>query len=546
MIRSILSQEILSNADRVLALLDRNPLDSLSGSFDREYWAWNFKDYPNMSLQAGVYLLALLWDTEFEGNRYYRDASLLANIRKALLFWARHQKKNGSFDQCYYNEQSYGTTSYTLLAVLKTLFIVERLLPAAELKRVQQAVRRAADFLLCHAESYGAIANHQAQFMYAMLMIDRYRGNRDCGKTYARLADSLEALQSEEGWFREYDGMDAGYLSQAIYYLALCHETTNDERMLAWIDKAVLFFAHFVHPDGSCGGVYGSRYNENFYPCGFALLKNRIPTAARVLEYCITPGNPNLRLSVLDPENLIRLMTNYLETLRCGPLEVEPEGKPLPCEKPDTDTLFTEAGIHVKGTNGYYALVSFKKGGCLSVYDKSRRTPLHIDPSYVIVLSNGDRISHGIRQDAEYEVTGNRAFVRARFARVRIPEYTPLKGFALRLLAFTLLRSLAVNDWFKKVLVRVLITGETMAPATLRRTITFHEDRLEILDEISLQGDHALREIIEDPDVRTRKMASVGYRHHAMEAFSRIERKDERSAVIRKVIPCATANDKPH
>jgi hypothetical protein len=546
MIPSILSQEILSNADRVLALLDRNPLDSLSGSFDREYWAWNFKDYPNMSLQAGVYLLTLLWDTEFEGNRYYREASLLADIRKALLFWVRYQKRNGSFDQCFYNEQSYGTTSYSLLAVLKTLFIVERHLPAAELKRVQEAVRRASDFLLCHAETYGTIANHQAQFMYAMLMIDRYRGNRDCSKTYARLADSLASLQSEEGWFREYDGMDAGYLSQAIYYLALCHKATNDERLLARIDKAVVFFTHFVHPDGSCGGVYGSRYNENFYPCGFALLRNRIPTAGRVLAYCMTPANPSLRLSVLDPENLIRLMTNYLETLQCGPFEVEPERKPLPCERPNMDILFTEAGIHVKGTEGYYALVSFKKGGCLSVYDKSRRIPLHIDPSYVIVLSNGEQISHGIRQDAEYKVTGNQAVLRARFARVRIPEYTPLKGLVLRLLAFTLLRSLAVNDWFKKVLVQVLITGETRAPATLRRLITFHEDRLEILDEISLQGDHTLREIIEDPDARTRKMASVGYRHYAMEAFSRIERKDERSAIIRKVIPCATENDKPH
>jgi hypothetical protein len=92
----------------------------------------------------------------------------------------------------------------------------------------------------------------------------------------------------------------------------------------------------------------------------------------------------------------------------------------------------------------------------------------------------------------------------------------------------------------------MLITGETAGPAILERSITFYDDRIEVLDEISLKGDQGLREIIEDPDIRTRKIASAGYRHYAVGTFSRIERKDERSAVIRKVIQCVPINDQPH
>jgi hypothetical protein len=539
MIREILIREILSNAERVLSLLNRNPLDRLCGSFDREYWAWNFKDYPNMSLQAGTYLLALLWDTEFEGNRCYRNESILRDVRKSLLFWARYQKKNGSFDQCYYNEQSYGTTSYTLLAVLNTLRILESVLPESELDAIRQAIDRSSDFLLRHGETYGAIANHQAQFMYAMLAIDRYRNQPVFLEAYARLSGALLAQQSEEGWFREYDGMDAGYLSQTIYYLSRCHELTGDAVLLDRIHRALRFFVYFIHPDGSCGGVHGSRYNENFYPCGFALLKDRIPIASRVLSHCLSPANPGVKLTALDPENLIRVMSNYLETLRCGSLETPATAEQLPCEDPYKDIRFIDAGIHVRGTPAYYALIAFGKGGCLSVYDKSSREPLLIDPSYLLVLSNGDRLSHGIRQHAKYTVSGNQASLRARFARVRIPEYTPLKGFVLRLLAFTLLRSLKVNDWFKKFLVRVLITGETDAPAVLERSLTFHDDRLEIRDEIALQGVHTLREIIEDPDLRTRKMASVGYRLYSTGSPSHLVKKNERTVVIHKTIPAS-------
>ena len=547
MISAVLSHEIRENANRVLSLLNKNPLDPLCGSFDREYWAWNFKDYPNMSLQSGIYLLALLWDTKFEGNHYYRNAYLLKNIRKALLFWSRYQKKNGSFDQCYYNEQSYGTTSYTLLAVLNTLFILEKELPNVELKSIRAAVGRASDFLLRNSEQYGAIANHQAQFMYTMLAIDLYIANPACRATHEKLAALMVTLQSEEGWFQEYDGMDAGYLSQTIYYLARCHEITGDKQLLSQLHKAVQFFTYFIHPGGSCGGVYGSRYNENFYPCGFALLKNHVPIAARVLGHCMRPENPGVQLSALDSENLIRVMTNYIETIRCGPIDDITKDELLPCEKPDTDILFSEAGVHIKGTHYYYALIAFKKGGCMSVYDKSRQVPIFIDPSYVVVFANGDRITNGIQQDSDYKITGNGIVLRARFASVCIPEYTPFKGFILRLLAFTVLRSITVNDWFKKILVRMLITGKTTAPATLTRSITCHEDQIEILDEIYLQGGGpTIVEIIEDPDIRTRKMASVGYRYYAGETFSHIVRKDEQSAVIRKVIPCVTANDQTH
>src|SRR5204863_1153471 len=52
---------------------------------------------------------------------------------------------------------------------------------------------------------------------------------------------------------------------------------SND--LVAAIERAVGFAAHFVHPDGSFGGEYTSRNTYNYFPHGFELAGKWIPAA---------------------------------------------------------------------------------------------------------------------------------------------------------------------------------------------------------------------------------------------------------------------------
>lgn len=537
-VRKVLIEEVLGNFPRVLAFLDRNPVDNLCGSFDREYWAWNFKDYPNMSLQSGVYLLSLMWDLEFEGNVYRGDRSLLDYAKKALLFWVKNQKRNGSFDQCYYNEQSYGTTSYTLIAVLKALPFIERHLSESERDRVSAAIKRASRFLLKNSEKYSFIANHQAQFMYAFLLLSDSLEEDGYRDKHERSLGSLESVQSEEGWFEEYGGVDIGYLSQTIYYLALCHEHSPDRRLHEMIEKATRFFSHFVHPDGSVGGVYGSRYNTNFYPAGFALSSGSMPLAGAILVCCTESANKKMRLASLDPENTIRLMTNYVETIRC----LGPENKghlieeTLPCDVGEMSKHFEDAGIYVRGNERYYLVVSAMKGGSMVVYDKRSRKLLFADPGYVLQLSDGTKATNGIIQDAECRISEDRLVVKVGINTVRIPVYSPFKGFVLRLLSFTLFRWVRLNECFKKMLVKYLVVPTNKMVGSLTREIVFGKERVEVNDELHIKGGLRIEEILEDSQMRACKMASTGYHFESVRDTVTEKRVSDNHAAITRCI----------
>lgn len=511
MIREILRKEILENFPRVLSILNRNPMDELCGSFDREYWAWNFKDYPNLSLQSGIFLLSLLWNTQFSGNVYYKDEQILESIKKSLFFWVRNQKKNGSFDQCYFNEKSFGTTAYTAISVLKSYPIIENMLTDTEKKAVTMALRRASDFLLCHSETYGTISNHQALFMYAYLLLKNFFGDERFQKKFDDIWSWLRSFQHEEGWFPEYEGADIGYLSQTIYYLALCYKATGDINICEAIKKAIEFYSYFIHPDGSVGGVYGSRYNESFYPAGFAVMLGEIPITGKILGFCIRDDNQQISLNRLDNENLIRLMTNYMEAITDPqPYIIEERKIKLPCEEDKVDKLFKGAAFYIKGDENFYSIVSVKKGGSMVVYSKDERKPLIIDPGYMLSLPGGVKISNGVFQNSEFKIVGDLLSLKAYFYRVSIPLLSPFKGLLLRILGFTLLRIDFINDWFKKFLVKNLIMSRKKSPATIEREVRFGRE-IAIKDNISFNSDIGSYHLVEDSEIRTYKMASVGY-----------------------------------
>ena len=52
--KEVYLKEILVAVPRILSHLDRDPFSPTYGCFDREYWAWATKEFPNIDLQRAV------------------------------------------------------------------------------------------------------------------------------------------------------------------------------------------------------------------------------------------------------------------------------------------------------------------------------------------------------------------------------------------------------------------------------------------------------------------------------------------------------------
>ena len=93
--------------------------------------------------------------------------------------------------------------------------------------------------------------------------------------------------QSEEGWFKEYNGADPGYQSLCMYYMADIHIQRPDLKLLKALQKSIQFLCYFAHPDGSFGGVYGSRCTRFYYPAGILALSDQIPEAFTLCDHML-------------------------------------------------------------------------------------------------------------------------------------------------------------------------------------------------------------------------------------------------------------------
>ena len=53
-----IKEQVLRKIPAILSHLDRDPYSKTRGSFDRLYWGWKLKDYPDATLQRLIYPLA--------------------------------------------------------------------------------------------------------------------------------------------------------------------------------------------------------------------------------------------------------------------------------------------------------------------------------------------------------------------------------------------------------------------------------------------------------------------------------------------------------
>lgn len=474
-------REFEATARLAFGMWNRDPASPSYGSFDRAWWGWKFKDFPDATLQYAARLAVPYAEKAGDGSP----------IGEWLEAWVRFistiQHRDGSLDQAYPHERTPGV----VFDVLSTFIGVHEgpHLSAESRALLGRIIERAACFAMRTDEHHGEIANHIAEYAYELAEYARFSG--DPGATAAAgryLARLLSLFDREEGWFREYEGPDPGYQTRTLRYLVKLARLPGYEGLWDVAERAGDFLADFIMPDGSVHPMLGTRSTGILYPSGIEALAARDPgrfgaLAARVRtawELGLVPLP-----STIDFANAIRLADDAREAV---PLMTSLPEAPA-AGSPGTRSLH-RAGLTAWRTSSRQVYLASSLGGVVVAYD---RHPggwqlAFEDSGYLLRARGSSWLTRMPGAGTLVSSDEKGATVRSRFARVLHDELTPSRFLLLRILNLTVLRSRRIGDLFRKLVVNRLMAGRAWLPVTLTRSLRFEGDRLQ-LDDI-VEGDN--------------------------------------------------------
>jgi len=504
---SIREQAIMA-CRRLLSQLNRDPATPAYGCFDRRYWAWKLVDFPEATFQRNIHSLCWFMDQpEAAGSN-----NLAEFIRAGILYAIDIQHKDGSFDQAYPNEHSYGATAFLLPDLITTYQkIKEGLLPNERIF-IENRLMRSADFLYKAAELHGFIANHLAGAALALLKSYQLFGENKYKSTSNNLVNRIIESQSNEGWFQEYSGADPGYQTLCMYYLAQIFTLEHSEKLHNALEKSLQFLQFFIHPDGTFGGEYGSRRTEIYYPGGIAILSQEFPVAAEmhtIMKESIRTGN-TVNLIDIDMGNLAPLLSNYI--MAASIVEATSGSYSLPYKKKEFTRVFKSAGLAIIATPAYYAVLGISNGGVLKVFNKKTNILIYDDCGLLGETSNGKKFSSQITDlNNPIESDGNVFETSSTFSKIPSQSPTPFNYLLLRIANLTLLRCRFLNEAAKKLFVKLLINKNSPIPLRRIRKIEFKQNTIHIADRIEKTSPIQIKTLMYGNKFSAIHMASARY-----------------------------------
>jgi hypothetical protein len=282
------------------------------------------------------------------------------------------------------------------------------------------------------------------------------------------------------------------------------------------LERSVEFLKWFVHPDGSLGGVYGSRRTSLAYVGGLARLASWNPVASAICD-AITLAMANGDVagpSAMDAGNLAPMLTSTVAALaprppaKGGPTVVE-----LPCDTAGARIDFPAAGLHVRSGPGYYAVCGASNGGTVTVFSRTTRRLLLDDGGYVAERADGSKVT--TQSAARAQVAGDVIEIDVPFVGMAVAVPTPGRFLVLRLLNLTVMRSIAIGNWAKRRLVAMLMTSGAKSSLRLTRRVTCDDRGVEIQDRIDNPDGQRLASMLGGQPFSAIHMASAGYFHGA-------------------------------
>lgn len=491
-LRKVYAEKALSQIPRLLGLQDRNPFSPTYGCFHRDYWLDKTSDFPDAVRQFGVQALALVYKYDFPGNIYRGQSKVRDWAVAGLEFWASIQHEDGSFDEFYPYERGWaGPSSFTTYTSTEAFRILKEEIPDEVGQRVLRAIRRAAFFITAGESEEDHLANHHAIASLAAWKAYELLGDEELRAGFERLWQGfLRYHNSEEGWSVEYDGVDPGYLSATVSFLAKIYKTNPRADIFEVLRQSVEFCGYFVYPNGFYAGSMGSRNTLHFYPHGFEILADKIPIAATIAERLLKSISEGKLVppEVISDRYVFYRVPEYLQAY----LAYQDPGNTLPLlsyERPPFYRYFPGSRIYVSNTEDFYTVANLAKGGVVKVFDRQNGRLLLNDCGLIGRLADGRAVtSQWIDQKYEcqadehgWEVKGNLQGV---------PSYklfTPFKNLLFRAALVALGWSPRFSHWLKGAIRKSLMLGSRPVPIRFRRRFQENGSKLELLDELKIE-----------------------------------------------------------
>jgi hypothetical protein len=469
--------EALRALPRIVLMIDKNPFSATYGCFDREYWHYRTVDFPCGMNQEFCLALALAHSTPFPNNPYYQNTRLKELAVAAIEFARSSSHADGSCDDYFPFERALGALVFTLYAMTETYQVL-----GLDRPDLVEFFELRANWLKNHEES-GQLSNHQALAALALYNVFLLTGDASYREASDSLRDLTLSWQSSEGWFKEYEGADPGYHSCTIDFLAKLWQKSKDDRLLEPLGRAIDFASHFMHPDGSYAGEYGSRNTYHFYPHGFEVMASRYPIGGRIAQTFLERSMPERRRYYNDDN---RMCAHYVYDWMQAWIDWQPaRQEPLEASRAPFTRYFPEARLFVKKTAKYYAVVSLAKGGVIKVFDEDG--PVYSDTGLTAQTSDGGvLVSHLVdpQNEVEVDLAAGRMRVGGVMARRRQQFSSPVKQAAFRAMNLTIGR--VSGNLVRKTVQRVLITGKPRTEVRYVRSFVFGPDEIVIQDVLEL------------------------------------------------------------
>jgi hypothetical protein len=469
--RDVLAHEALQQISTILTLMDRNRHSPTYGCFDRNYWHYRIIDFPSGMAQEFVLPLALAYKLDIPGNPYYQQASIKEWVEAGILYAATSAHFDGSCDDYFPFERAGGAAAFSLLACLDAYQIT-----GVDNPSILAFFEKRADWLAGHQES-GRLSNHQALITLCLELAGQTLGSDRWKISAADRLSQVLSWQTDEGWFWEYEGCDPGYLTLTISILARIDQINPSPELTKALATAVAFAAHFIHPDGSFGGEYGSRNTYNFFPHGFELVGRTNPQALAINDLFLK-GLCEGRGPCHADDHIIGHHTwNYLLAWQ----DFIPN-RPEPQDREQGRTYFPIAKLLVERRGDMTLYVALNKGGVFKAFCGD--TQVCSDTQFSVQTKGAfvrNAVGHLVDDyaprfgDDEFTVEGPLGWAKQ-------TRMTTVNLIGLRGVMYTVGRFFP--NMIRRLLQRMLITGKKTAPYTFKRSFVWKGDALTVEDEL--------------------------------------------------------------
>lgn len=469
------TDEALLYLPRLIQMVDRNPYSPTYGSFDRSFWHYRTMDFPCGMFQEFCLPLALAYRVPFPDNSFHGVERMRELALAGVDYGMRSSHKDGSCDDYFPYERALGALVFSLHAMTETCIVLKEARP-----EWLEFFARRGDYLINHNES-GRLTNHQALAALALYNVFLVTGE----ERFKRASDDFVGIVRDwfvpdEGWFWEYEGADPGYQSCTVSFLAKLFKKSQNGDLLDLLNPAVDFCWHFMHPDGSYGGEYGSRNTFHFYPHGFEIMAPHNARAAQVADHFLTHSLARRSRYFNDDD---RMCAHYVYDWMQAYGDFSPVRAQVPLsERAPFRRYFPKAGLVSLFTGDYQAVLNIHKGGVIKV--TTEEGPLYSDTGLIGNLETGQVIvSHMVDDyDTSADTDMERYSVAGLMCERKTRLASPMKQVLFRLVNMT------VGRWWpnflRATLQKVLITGKRRTEFRFRREFQFGANGIKILNRM--------------------------------------------------------------